>query len=92
MDLIRFRILVNGLVQGVGFRYYTLRIAEQFGATGFVKNNYDGSVSIEIQSKLSIINNILSEIKRGPSHSFVREFQKIEIEVVIDEIGFKIIK
>lgn len=92
MDLIRFRILVNGLVQGVGFRYYTLRIAEQFGATGFVKNNYDGSVSIEIQSKLSIMTNILNEIKRGPSHSLVREFQKSEIEVVIDEIGFKIIK
>lgn len=92
MKLKRYKIKVNGLVQGVGFRYYTLRIAEQFGATGFVKNNIDGSVSAEIQIREDLMNQLIEEIKRGPSHSYVREFEKMEIEIKIDESAFNIIR
>lgn len=92
MKLKRYKIRVNGLVQGVGFRYYTLRIAEQFGATGFVKNNFDGSVSAEIQIRGDLMNQLIEEIKRGPSHSYVREFEKMEIEIRIDENEFQILK
>lgn len=90
MKLKRYKIRVNGLVQGVGFRYYTLRIAEQFGATGFVKNNFDGSVSAEIQIREDLMNRLIEEIKRGPSHSHVREFEKIEIDTIDNEGEFVI--
>lgn len=90
MKLKRYKIRVNGLVQGVGFRYYTLRIAEQFGATGFVKNNFDGSVSAEIQIREDLMNRLIEEIKRGPSHSQVREFEKMEIDTIDNESEFVI--
>lgn len=88
----RYKIRVNGLVQGVGFRYYTLRIAEQFGATGFVKNNIDGSVSAEIQTREDLINQLIAEIKRGPSHAYVREFEKMEIAIIEGEMEFSILR
>jgi acylphosphatase len=39
-------MIVKGNVQAVGFRYYTKRLAEQFGVTGEVWNRRDGSVEI----------------------------------------------
>ena len=47
--VIRKKIVFYGWVQGVGFRYRAYHAANSFGATGWVKNNYDGSVSMEIQ-------------------------------------------
>ena len=43
----KLRIHVQGRVQGVGFRYTTKMLADQLGVTGSVKNESDGSVSIE---------------------------------------------
>ncbi len=43
----KLRIHVQGRVQGVGFRYTTKMLADQLGVTGSVKNEADGSVSIE---------------------------------------------
>lgn len=48
-QIIRRRITFYGRVQGVGFRYVASYAAGEAGATGWVKNEYDGSVSMEIQ-------------------------------------------
>ena len=40
--MIRYSIIVDGKVQGVGFRYFTQMKAMQFNLTGFCKNLYDG--------------------------------------------------
>lgn len=42
------RINIKGRVQGVGFRYATVRKAEFLGAKGFVHNEMDGSVTIVV--------------------------------------------
>lgn len=47
--MIRRHISFRGRVQGVGFRYRACRAAAEFGCTGWVRNEYDGSVSMEIQ-------------------------------------------
>ena len=47
--IIRKQIRVYGSVQGVGFRYRTEHAAESVGATGWVRNDPDGSVFMEIQ-------------------------------------------
>ena len=47
--IIRKRIYVYGSVQGVGFRYRTEHAANAVGATGWVHNESDGSVLLEIQ-------------------------------------------
>ena len=42
-------MVFTGRVQGVGFRYKANYIADQYRLTGYVKNEYDGSVTVEIQ-------------------------------------------
>ena len=49
MNVIRRHIVFRGWVQGVGFRWRACHAAGMVGATGWVKNEYDGSVTMEIQ-------------------------------------------
>ena len=45
----RRKYLFKGRVQGVGFRFRCFSIANELKLTGFVKNEYDGSVSMEVE-------------------------------------------
>ena len=40
----RLHAIVHGFVQGVNFRYYTIRAAQRLGITGWVANRWDGTV------------------------------------------------
>jgi acylphosphatase len=42
----RVEAIVYGYVQGVSFRYYTLREAQRLQLTGWVANQYDGTVKV----------------------------------------------
>jgi acylphosphatase len=42
----RITVHFSGMVQGVGFRYTTMRVARSFQVTGYVKNLADGSVEV----------------------------------------------
>ena len=48
-NLVRKHIVVNGLVQGVGFRYFTVTQARRLGIQGWVRNCRDDSVDLEAQ-------------------------------------------
>ena len=58
-EVIRKRIRFFGSVQGVGFRYRAKHAAASVGATGWVRNEYDGSVSMEIQGTESQIDQVM---------------------------------
>lgn len=45
----RRAVIFRGRVQGVGFRYATRAAAQGFAVTGWVRNEPDGSVRLEIQ-------------------------------------------
>jgi acylphosphatase len=70
-------ILISGLVQGVGYRYFVLRAARRLGIVGYVKNLYDGDVEIMAEGESGPLNELIEEIKIGPLSSDVRDF-KIE--------------
>ena len=63
--VIRKRIRFFGCVQGVGFRYRARHAAAAVGATGWVHNEYDGSVSMEIQGTEKQIDAVILAIERG---------------------------
>lgn len=65
------RIRVYGRVQGVGFRYYTLHTARILGITGYVRNEYDGSVEIVSTGEDSFHRRVHSE---GRSRSHTGEY------------------
>ncbi|MCH3971795.1 MAG: acylphosphatase [Oscillospiraceae bacterium] len=59
----RYAVRVTGIVQGVGFRYTVCRTAEEEKLTGWVKNEWDGSVSIEAQGQIQNLERFLREIQ-----------------------------
>jgi len=72
MELCRAEILINGLVQGVGFRYFVLRNAEKLGVKGYVKNLFTGEVFTEVEGPRYLLEELFSEIKIGPGYSDVK--------------------
>lgn len=64
----RIQVTFRGCVQGVGFRYTTLRIATAYAVTGFVKNLTDGGVLLVAEGPKDelerMINNVQTTMKR----------------------------
>ena len=84
---VRKHIVFYGIVQGVGFRYRARYAAEHFGATGWVKNESDGSVSMEIQGTESQIDQVIEAIEKGAY--IVIENMKVDIiPIRSEEYGF----
>jgi len=73
-DLSRAEIIVGGLVQGVGFRYFVLRTAMQLGVMGYVKNLYSGEVLAVAEGEKIKIMELFEQMKLGPSHAYVKTF------------------
>ena len=62
IQMVRKYIRFYGRVQGVGFRYHSTHAARALGLTGWVKNEYDGSVSMEVQGEPELINMLLKNL------------------------------
>ncbi|MGM0124962.1 acylphosphatase [Enterococcus sp. AZ194] len=65
----KVRMNVNGRVQGVGFRYMTKMVADKIGIKGTVKNETDGSVTIEAIGEADKMSLFIDKIKASPSPS-----------------------
>jgi len=63
--MLRQRIVFHGWVQGVGFRYWARHAAGMYGATGWVRNNPDTTVTMEIQGTQEQIDNVIMSLKQG---------------------------
>jgi len=63
--MIRRHINFRGWVQGVGFRYRAEHAAKMYGCTGWVRNEWDGSVTMEIQGTEDAIDRVILAIEAG---------------------------
>ena len=78
--MITRKFIVYGRVQGVGFRYFTGRMAEAFDVTGYVRNAEDGSVEIVASGKPEHLLSFREQIEIGPGGSRVDRIVAEEIE------------
>ena len=85
--IIRRRYRFGGSVQGVGFRYRAKWAAHAAGVTGWVNNDWDGSVSMEVQGTTDEIEQVLAGISRGMFIQ-IETTQVWNIEPVEDERSF----
>ena len=60
MSEVRKHIVFYGRVQGVGFRYTAKYLARSLELTGWVKNDWDGTVTMEVQGRGQLINKLLT--------------------------------
>ena len=75
MESVRIHALVQGIVQGVGFRYFVLRAARTAELTGFVKNLRDGSVEIVAEGPREELERFARDVSEGPGRGLVRDVQ-----------------
>ncbi len=72
-DLARLHAVIDGTVQGVGFRMYVLEHAQALGLTGWVRNTYDGFVEVTAEGSYARLEKLLEKLRLGPRGAFVSE-------------------
>lgn len=85
--------LIHGRVQGVGFRRFAKRCADEYSICGWVKNCPDGDVEIQAIGSSSQINGFIQKVSAGSWFSEVEEVEEIaSSEIECDETEFRIIR
>ncbi len=69
------RVLISGRVQGVGYRFFITSRAEDFPVAGYVRNLETGAVEIEVEGQKQIVMDFINEVRKGPRHAEIRDFQ-----------------
>lgn len=72
-ELTRAEIIINGLVQGVGFRYFIYKNALNLGLKGYTKNLYSGEVLTVVEGPRHLLEDLYKKIIIGPSHASVKK-------------------
>ena len=85
----RKSIVFHGRVQGVGFRWTASQIAGEYGLTGWVRNEYDGTVTIEVQGSQDLIDNLVDRLYRD-TYIRIDSMEVRTLSVVPEERGFKV--
>ncbi len=67
----RVHMIAEGLVQGVGFRWFVARRAEALGIRGYIRNLYDGTVEMEAEGDRSLLEEFMKEVRVGPRAAHV---------------------
>lgn len=85
---IRKHFLFSGRVQGVGFRYEVMLLAEEYNLTGWIRNNPDGTVEGELQGCAEYIALVVPSLK-SIQRIRIRSVEERSIPVKPDETDFR---
>ena len=69
----RLQATVHGRVQGVSFRFYTRRRAAELGLTGYVRNEWDGTVEVVAEGSRAGLEEFLAFLRVGPPAAVVTQ-------------------
>ena len=86
-----YRYVVKGMVQGVAFRYYTVRNAQNFGIKGTVKNLFNGDVEVVARGEPENLKHFEAFLRTGPPAAAVDRVIKEEVDIIEIFTGFEII-
>ena len=68
---VRVHLWVRGHVQGVGFRFFVQRRAQQLGLAGFVRNLRDRRVEVAVEGPRDHVEAFVDAVRQGPSGASV---------------------
>jgi acylphosphatase len=84
------RYLIDGCVQGVGFRFFTEAAAAREGLHGWVRNLPDGRVEIEVEGDAEAVERFERSVRRGPPGARVSHVQVDAVVPARSRSGFSI--
>ncbi|MDI2037212.1 acylphosphatase [Paenarthrobacter nitroguajacolicus] len=93
MNLVGNRLTarITGVVQGVGFRYWTARKADELMLTGTVRNRYDGSVELVAEGPRPDIDAMLEWLKSAQAPGRVEHVESEVSDATGEFNGFRIV-
>ena len=77
--MLRLRIIVHGIVQGVGFRRFVKTFAKRLEIGGVTRNLPDGSVEIEAEGIEHHLAAFIQHVERGPATGKVTSIESEEL-------------
>lgn len=86
----RYAATITGIVQGVGFRWNVLHLAESLGVTGWVRNELDGSVVLEAQGNSLALLRFFEKLPRCARWAQVEHIARTPLPPVEGERAFQI--
>lgn len=84
----RYYIVVDGRVQGVGFRFFCTMIAKTLDLTGWVRNMDNGMVELEVQGDDACISKFITKVKQGNTFIRVDKLYQKQINIIPSERSF----
>ncbi len=81
------RVIVEGFVQGVGYRHFAWRTARRLGISGWVRNREDRTVEALVSGPPDAVEAMLAELRRGPPGARVRNLRLAGAEGEVWENG-----
>jgi acylphosphatase len=84
------RLLISGIVQGVGFRYFAFRAARALGIRGYVRNLKDGRVEAVAAGPAEAVQVFVEQVRRGPGGAQVTGMEAMETDLDPEARGFEI--
>jgi acylphosphatase len=82
----RFRVVVTGRVQGVGFRASAAHEGRRLGVHGWVRNRMDGAVEVDAQADETVLRTFLVYLRHGPPGARVKSVD-VEWLPVTSDLG-----
>lgn len=82
-----YRFLVRGRVQGVGFRWFVMRVANGLQVAGYVRNLPDGQVEVCAKGTLEALATLEQELARGPREASVEAVEKHKLSHEIEQLN-----
>ena len=83
----RYQLIFTGRVQGVGFRWTAHTLADSLGLTGWVSNEWDGSVLMEVQGSPQTLERLIAGLEAG-TFIEIDNIERKEIPIVEHEHYF----
>lgn len=69
------KAVIHGIVQGVGYRYFTLRQAQQLNLCGYVKNLPNGCVEVLATGDKASLERLINMMDQGPAGAYVTKIE-----------------
>ncbi len=87
--MLRLGVTFSGRVQGVGFRATARSIASGYAVSGWVRNEPDGTVAMQVQGKESEVHAFLEALSARLARN-ITGVDRHDLPTVPDEVGFEI--
>jgi len=86
-DLVRLHAIVVGHVQGVGFRIFVQKTANELRLTGWVRNRWNGDVEVLAEGEREALARLSIALHRGPRSAYVIQVRE-EIKTASGEFSY----